>query len=118
MTYAIVLLLLVGAALVVWTRRERVPRPEEPADRRIEGIPSMGKVAAPDGWVGIGEPLASEEGLIARGLLDASGIACHLQSTDPLVLGVYPVPAWQVRLFVAPEDAETAAALLAELPAG
>jgi hypothetical protein len=113
MTTAVVLLLLVLVTLVAATRRQRTPRPEEPAGTRIEGIPSIGKQAAPDGWVSVRGSLGPEEALVARGLLEASGIHAALQSTDPMVLGMYPVPAREMRLYVAPEDAEAAVALLA-----
>jgi hypothetical protein len=113
MTFAVVLLLLVLLTLVAATRRQRVPRPAEPAEARLEGIPSIGKQSAPDGWVSVRASLGPEEALVARGLLEASGIHSALQSTDPMVLGMYPVPARRMRLYVAPEDAEAAVELLA-----
>lgn len=113
MTVVFVLALLALALGVAWTARERLPRRPRPPERRIESLPDVGMASAPDGWVTVRASLGPEEALVARGLLEANGIECALVSTTPGLAG-YRIPALQMRLYVAPENAEEAAALLGD----
>jgi hypothetical protein len=115
MGVVIVVVLVVFVVVVLRTARTRVPRPDRPAEPRIEGLPNIGMVAAPDGWVTLNVSLGPEEALVARGLLESNGIPAALESTDPMVIAAYPVRALRMRLCVAPEHAEEAAALLGDL---
>lgn len=69
--------------------------------------------SAPDGWVSAGL-LAAPEATVVQGLLRSNGVEAVLVAAAPHMRGSaeYGAPAPSYRVYVAPEDAEQAKALL------
>jgi hypothetical protein len=101
-------IIVVVAFVVMQRRNERGPRRPEP--KPGEGMDRHD--IPPDGMVPI-DVMASEEAVVARGLLEAAGIPVAVSGLRTALPAAYRSPPRAMRLYVDPERLDEARALLA-----
>lgn len=104
---------LVVVAVIVLLTKLKPGSPDDEVDTR-GGLPRIGTSKAPDTWVEVRASLGPPEAAVAQALLESHGVRAALEPTGPMaeIPYGYPVPALRYRLYVAPEDAEAAFALM------